>query len=274
MQGPPGSLYGEDAAVFAGFTSTPITGAIGSREQMHASCAATFAGSHLCHIAEYGLASSATPVPAAGAWIDSSGAVGSAFTGGVVIDEVASRNSGRYTGREAFGNCDDWTTTSTLEGLVLQPGGAFLGACSATHVLACCASPARERFRGFTTATTTGAAGGRAQMHFACAQEFSGSHLCHVAEYQRAGSTIAPPSTGAWVDASGYVTPQGGVIETSVASSQLGRWTSRGSVLSSTINCENWTEPDPGGGVQGLTLQPTGAFLVSCSLARPLACCD
>jgi hypothetical protein len=73
-------LFGEDAAAFAGFTSTAVNGAIGSREQMHAMCAAQFAGSHLCHTAEYQLANSSVPVPADGAWIDASAAYDGSFT--------------------------------------------------------------------------------------------------------------------------------------------------------------------------------------------------
>jgi len=73
--GPGGMLYGEDAAVFAGFTSATTTGNAGGREAMHALCNAAFSGSHMCHAAEYNLATSATPVPSAGAWIAGSATI-------------------------------------------------------------------------------------------------------------------------------------------------------------------------------------------------------
>ncbi len=257
--------------MFAGFTPAPIAADLG-REQMHASCDAAFGGSHLCHVAEYHLATSATPVPAAGAWVDSSGATDGSFSGAVVVEEIASREAGRYTGRLLFGNCDNWSTTSSSLGLVLKPGGAFGESCGVPRVLACCATPYRERFRGFTTATTTGAAGGRAQMHLQCAQQFPGSHLCHVAEYHRAAPSITPPAPGAWIDPSGFATASGGVVETRLASIRVGRWTAR-AVIGPSHNCQNWTELGAEG-QQGLTVQPGGSFNASCSIARPLACCE
>ena len=271
-RGPAGSLFGEDAAAFAGFTATPIAGGIGSREQMHATCAVAFAGSHLCHVAEYELANSASPVPVGGAWIDSSGAVDGSFAEAAVVDELASRASGRYTGRLLYGNCESWTASDgAAEGLVLETGGAFLAACSETHVLACCTTPYLERFRGFTSAMTTGAAGGRARMHASCGAEFPGSHLCHVAEYERATPTTTPPAGGAWLDASGFATAAGAPTETSLAARDLGRWTGR-AALGSGINCQNWTDADPT--LDGLAVEPGGAFTRTCATPRPLACCE
>ena len=267
-RGPAGSLFGEDAVVFAGFTSTPINGAIGSREQMHARCDATFAGSHLCHVVEYQLATSATPVPAVGAWIDSSGTADGAFAGAEINDEVASPASGRYTGRHPYANCDSWTSITNSSGLGLEAGGAFLQGCAEQHVLACCSTPYRERFRGFTTATITGNGGGRALMHARCGAEFPGAHLCHVAEYERAASTVSPPPAGAWIDASGFATPSGGEIETRVAAPGLGRWTGRHPY----DNCENWTSA--AGASAGFTVKPGLVTSNSCATVRPLACCE
>ena len=48
-------------------------------------------------------------------------------------------------------------------------------------------------FAGFTTATYSGAAGGREVMHARCAAAFAGSHLCHNSEYVMATpATIVP----------------------------------------------------------------------------------
>jgi hypothetical protein len=265
-QGPPGSLDGEDAAVFAGFTSTAVAGAIGGREQMHAACAAEFGGSHLCHIAEYNLTNSATPVPAAGAWIDDSA------TADGTASNVASRDAGRSVGWSPY-NCWSWSASDSAWGLTLYPDGAFgigsAASCSTPHVLACCATPYRERFRGFTTATTTGAAGGRTRMHSLCAQQFAGSHLCHIAEYERATPTTTPPTSGAWVDDSAVITAAGSV-ETADGLRRAGRITSQADYA----NCDNWTAITAATALEGLAIEPVHAYSVSCAVARPLACCE
>jgi hypothetical protein len=269
-RGPGGSQFGEDAAAFAGFTTLPINGALGGREQMHAVCNAAFAGSHLCHVAEYNLANSSTPIPAGGAWMDSSATADGA--GESSSDEIASRDSARVTGWGQF-NCWSWSDPSSAWGTALESdGGAYIAACTTTHVLACCSTPYQEHFRGFTTATTTGAAGGRAQMNYKCGQEFAGSHLCHIAEYNRATPTTTPPASGAWVDASGFPTPNGGQEEDSLASKHLGRVTGPGDYT----NCDNWTATAIPGeyGLQGLTVEPVHPYSVSCAVARPLACCE
>ena len=253
--------------MFAGFTSAAVTGALGGREQMHARCAAEIPNSHLCHAVEYQLATSGAPVPANGAWIDSSAALDGAFTDAVINDEVASPASGRYIARDAYANCASWTTTSASSGLAIQPGGQFLESCAESRVLACCTTVYRERFRGFTSATVQGAAGGRAAMHARCGVEFTGAHLCHVAEYARATPASVPPATGAWLDASGFATPSGGDIETRVASSNAGRWAGR----SAYDNCESWTAA--AGTAAGFTVRPGLVTSMSCAVARPLACC-
>lgn len=268
-RGPAGSLFGEDAAAFAGFTSTPIDGAIGGREQMHAACAAEFPGSHLCHIAEYNLANSATPVPAGGAWIDDSAAADGA--GGGTVSDVATRDAGRVTGWGQF-NCWSWSDTGSSWGATLNRDGAYLAACATQHVLACCSTPYLERFAGYTAATTTGAAGGRSEMHRRCGQEFPGSHLCHIAEYNRATPTVAPPASGAWIDTSGYPTPSGGSADITAAARNFGRVTAKADY----DNCDNWTATAIPGAytLEGLAVAPVHAYSVSCATARPLACCE
>jgi hypothetical protein len=265
-RGPAGSLFGEDAAELAGFTSRAVTGANGGRAAMNAGCAAEFTGSHLCHIAEYTLANSSTPVPAAGAWIDDS------TTADAAASDVASPAAGRSGGWGQY-DCWGWTDSSSAWGPVLYPDGAFgigtAATCTTPHVLACCSTPYREHFAGFTNATTTGAAGGRAQMHATCGAEFPGSHLCHVAEYTRATPAITPPSSGAWVDDSAVITASG-TTETAAGLRGAGRVTGKGDYT----NCDNWTAATAGTTLDGLAITPSHAYSVSCSVARPLACCD
>jgi hypothetical protein len=270
-RGAAGGLFGEHAAAFAGFTSVAVTGAVGGREQMHARCAAEIPNSHLCHAVEYQLATSGAPVPANGAWMDSSAAVDGAFTAAALNDEVAAPSSGRYIARDPYANCTGWTTTASSSGLALGVGGQFLQSCADARVLACCSSTYRERFRGYTSTTSTGAAGGRAAMHARCGVEFAGAHLCHVAEYERAAPTISPPTTGAWLDASGYASPSGGTIESRAASPNAGRWAGR----SVYDNCANWTDAgtSPGFPSAGFTVRPGLVTSMSCAVARSLACC-
>lgn len=260
-RGPAGAWFGEEAAAFAGFTSTPITANAGGREQMHARCAAAFPGSHLCHMTEYELAVSTTPIPTIGAWIDNSAAANG-------DPDASSLASGRVTGRNPFGNCANWTSVSGNDyATSLEPGGGALRSCAGQHVLACCSTPYREVFRGYTTATTTGSSGGRAQMHARCAAELPGSHLCHVAEYHRATPTVTPPANGAWIDQSGAASTDA-VVNTSVAARDAGRWTSR----TPFGNCANWT--DLAASSYGVAVSPSSAVITSCAQSLPLACCE
>ena len=140
-QGPPGSLFGESAAVFAGFTVATTTGAIGSREAMHAKCAAEFAGAHLCHVAEYNLATPASPLPSGGAWLDNTGfQTGNSNT--YVRSDAAAINGGRYTGLDDYVNCRNWTATLDgsypVQGTTITPAGSANPPCSESHPIACC----------------------------------------------------------------------------------------------------------------------------------------
>src|SRR5262249_56856153 len=103
-QGRGGWRWGEDAAVFAGFTTTAVTGAGGGREAMNARCASAFANAHLCHVSEYGLAASATPIPAGGAWIDVSGGIGADQGDEAITTELAGPDVGRWGQGESY-NC-------------------------------------------------------------------------------------------------------------------------------------------------------------------------
>jgi hypothetical protein len=261
-------LYGEDAAVFAGFTTATTTGNAGGREAMHALCNTAFSGSHMCHAAEYNLANSATPIPSGGAWIDGSATINYYF-GNIGVLELASRDTGRYTGSDFSLNCNNWTvTTSGDNGEMLSAGGVAVHACSSSLVVACCSSPYKEQFAGFTSTTTTGAlSGGRAAMHAFCGAQFSGSHLCHAAEYARASPKTTPPAGGAWLDASGYSRTAGLADISSVASIHDGRYTAS----DFSVNCNNWTAAPSGN--NGETVTSAGTTYGACSTARVAACC-
>ncbi|MEO5728051.1 MAG: hypothetical protein ABI134_24645, partial [Byssovorax sp.] len=120
---------GAPRVAFAGITSAnaPMNG----RAAMHAFCDASFAGSHLCHAAEYMRTDSTASIPASGAWIDASANA----TGGSTITG-ASPVFGRYTN----GACLNWTTTSSsYSGYIVGADGAVTSAsCPGAHPAACC----------------------------------------------------------------------------------------------------------------------------------------
>jgi hypothetical protein len=118
-------------------------------------------------------------------------------------------------------------------------------------------------FAGYTTMAYTGkVTGGRPTQHATCAAAFTGSHLCHAAEYIQAVSGDAPPSAGAWVDAS---TVSGSSIANN-GSVKAGRYLG-------AYNCSSWTAT--GGGDYGTMVNSAGNIDVygDCSSARPIACC-
>ncbi len=274
-QGPGGAVTGEGAAQFAGFTAATFTGVAGSREGMHARCAAEFAGSHLCHVAEYHLANSATIPPAAGAWLDMSGGVEGYNANTLVENQLASVDLGRWTGMSYSGNCDNWTATidgaAPTFGEIIKPATTTTVQCTTTHSLACCSTPYAEGFRGFTTASVTGArTGGRAEMHQVCGAQFAGSHMCHVAEYQRSTPATTPPAGGAWLDMSGYLRSSG-TVDNVIATSHFGRWTG----MSYSGNCDSWTATIDGAAPTfGEVITVTGTTTTACTGTHPVACCE
>jgi hypothetical protein len=266
--GPPGTLYGEAASAFAGFTTATTTGAAGGREAMHARCANEFPGGHMCHYGEYQLAASGIAVPANGAWLDFScteqnqgGTVESGRLG--CGSYSGAPDGGRSTPDASGGNCTAWTASGpgTQTGIMLHPSLAISGPCTDSRPIACCSTPYRETFRGFSTVMTTGNAGGRPGMHAICTQQFSGSHLCHHAEYHRATPTITPPAGGAWIDSSSFnsATENGGAMATS------------GRSTSPTGSCASWTDANPSR--LGIMMTPANSTTGSCGTQRPLACC-
>ena len=272
-QGAGGMEYGEDAAQFAGFTTQTFTGIAGGREVMNARCAAQWPGSHLCHISEYNLAAPATIVPADGAWIDASADYDGLNGDPMPISTLAGRHIPRYVGL-GDNNCHSWTAstsgTSTLFGLIVTRGSASNIACTSQRSLACCSSPYKERFRGFTTATVTGARpGGRNEMHQLCGAQFPGSHLCYVSEYYRAAPTTPAPANGAWIDVNGY-TRSSPLASSMMAGPTIGRFTGL-----SDSNCYGWTQTTSGtSNLFGAVITPRATDNKLCTTSLPAACCD
>jgi hypothetical protein len=205
---------------------------------MHALCAAEYPGAHLCHHSEYVYSESVAGPPADGAWVDPSSVIGPS---GI---------------RQVNGtSCDSWTQTgSGYYGIYLTASGGMLSTdCNKRKVVACCNSPTRVRFVGFTSASTTGNAGGRFKMHQICAAAFPGARLCHSVEYIRSHSSTLPPSSGVWID------PSNG-------SSAAGARDLNGT------SCDTWTQT--GSGYYGIYLTASGSLLsTDCSKPKPVACC-
>lgn len=258
--GPAGSgAYIEELGTFAGYTATTYTGSIsGGRPGAHAICAAAFSGSHLCQAAEYIQSNSATTVPASGAWLDPSISDGDSenFNNGMA-------GSGRYVGYS--GTCDSWSTTASgYSGTYIATSGAITNnACSASRVLACCNTPTKTRFAGFTSATTSGSAGGRPKMHAMCAAAFAGSHMCHAAEYIRSASGNSVPSTGAWLDPS---------IANAESSSFNTGMPASGRYVGYSGTCDSWSTA--ASGYSGTYVTTTGGITNNaCTATRAVACC-
>lgn len=233
---------------------------------MNARCAAAFAGAHFCHASEYWLSNSATPPPATGAWIDSSASIDNGDT--VVSTFIGSQDFGIYTGKDS--NCLSWTTAVPTNGPMNGPTVSSTGTryvdCGTQLPLACCSTPYRERFAGFTSWSSSGAIGGEAAANYHCATEFAGSHLCHLAEYYRAHPMQSPPQIGAWVDAS--VVPwynyNGYSPCMDAAIARAGR------LLSNGYSCTIWTATSG----NGTAVLPSGLSGPTCSTTHPLACCQ
>jgi hypothetical protein len=253
--GPAGSgAYAEDVPSFAGFTFATFTGNMGGRPNAHAACEAEFGDAHLCHASEYILSNSATPVPAMGAFLDSS----------VQLDGDPTRQGSHLFGRYTGNACMNYTTTSTsFFATVLQPSGEVLNSstCQTVRPLACCNGAPKIVFAGFTAATPTGNMGGRPAAHGLCNAAFPGAHLCHASEYLRTSSSMPIPAAGAWVDSS--------VDDISAPTQQgapgFGRYTGNA--------CMNYTTTSTS--FFATVLNPAGDITNSstCQNPRSLACC-
>jgi hypothetical protein len=119
--------------VLAGFSAAAYTGNLGGRAAAHAICKNEFAGSHMCHASEYLRTVSSAPVPAPGAWLDSS----TDPNGAASINGAPA--FGRYTGN----SCVSFTTdASGYNGTYVQPNGGVTyssaGVCGVARRIACC----------------------------------------------------------------------------------------------------------------------------------------
>lgn len=266
-----GDQFGETAASFAGFTSTAFSGSIGGREAANLTCATDFAGSHLCHLAEFHLANPAVDVPDGGVWVDPS-ATATPLTRVVYAQSmnIISPDSSRALAPA----CAHWTDGSVTSGVAVFPSGPALSLCNQPRPLACCNTPFRERVVGFTNATTTGGQRGTTSMHLLCAAELPGSHFCRASEYVRATPTTPPPLGGAWLDTDGLLVENNfGLVVPNVVSPE--GFKSSGRVvgaLSGSTNCDSWTSG--AASASGYVAAPA-TFIQSglCSVPHRVACC-
>jgi hypothetical protein len=233
---------------------------------MHAMCAAQFTGAHLCHASEYALATPASPVPAAGAWVDGSGYTGTNSYEQTLL--LATIFTGRYVAADPNLNCMSWTTSGASNyGAAVQPSGAAELACNVARPLACCVTPYREKWKGLA-GSVTGSQGGREQMHAVCAAQYAGAHMCHAAEYYRTGNATPLPTGGAWVDGSGYTGGSSYEQTLLLAPVNVGRYVA----ADPNLNCMGWTTS--GASNYGAAVQPSGAAELACNVTRPVACCE
>jgi hypothetical protein len=216
-------------------------------------------------MAEYGLANSATIVPAGGAWTDASGFTGSSSY--VPTLQAAVPLAGRYTQSDSAYNCVNWTSASaTADGAVVYSGTAGTPTCNVARPLACCVTPYREKFMGLA-GSVQGNHGSREAMHAVCAAQYAGSHMCHMAEYQRATSPVPLPAGGAWVDANAFNGSSSYGVTLSVAPVNVGRYIQS----DSAYNCVNWTSASAT--ADGAVVYSGTAGTPTCNIARPIACC-
>ncbi len=254
--GPSGSVT-EDVPSFSGFTPLAYSAKVtGGRAGMHALCATAFTGSHMCHAAEYIQATSGDAPPARGAWVDAS------TVNGTAAANNGSVKAGRFLSSYS---CSSWNNTGGGDyGTIVNALGTIdvYGDCGTARQLACCNTPTKARFAGFTTGTTTGAAGGRWKMHALCAGAFTGAHMCHASEYVRANSATPVPSGGAWIDASTI----NGTAAANTGVPDSARFVS-------SYSCSSWN--NSGGGDYGTTVTELGSIDVygDCGKSRPVACC-
>lgn len=247
---------------------------------MHAYCAAEFNDSHLCHVGEYHASGSSTPVPSGGAWMDTSAYVSNSST--YIRTDFAGPRIGRYAASNTARNCSNWTALDYIysgnprdtDGTVVNAVGMSTELCNVARPLACCSTPFKEQFAGYTSTAYEGDVGGRAIANFHCASEFAGSHICHLAEYIRSTPTVSPPTDGAWADTSAYVDNSSTYIRTDFAGPWIGRYTSSNTAR----NCSNWTALDYlySGNLRdtdGTVVKPGSPATEPCNVARPFACC-
>jgi len=233
-----GLAFVNDTPSFAGFTVQFYTGALGGHIGAHQKCNAEFPGAVMCTLSDFDRANPYVAPSPSGAWISS--------------DRTAS-------GVHAQNSCSNggaWNNGTTDTGTNLNALGVFGSqvACTNLKPIACCRVPMPVVFRGFTSATFTGAHGGAIGANQKCNAEFPGSSLCTIPEFDRANSYVTPPpASGAWIDSSRTSTgnrPQN--------------------------SCSNGGAWNNGVNDTGTNLNALGVFgsQVACTNVKPLACCQ
>lgn len=228
-----------DSMVFAGFTVATFTGDLGGFPGANAKCRVDFPSSFLCSYGDYNRAEPGLGAPASSAWVDSE------------------RDS---FGRRAASPCNNglgaWTFSGGVDtaDVVTTTGAVSNSICSAAKPLACCQTPLKRIFRGFSSAVFTGDLGGFPGANAKCRAEFPGSYFCSYGDYHRAEPSLGAPASSAWVDSE---RDSFGRRAASPCNNGLGAWTFAGVVDTADI------------------VTATGAVSNStCNVSRPIACCQ
>jgi hypothetical protein len=195
------------------------------------------------------------PIPAAGAWLDSS----TTLSNGAAATQQSGHRLGRHTGY----SCLNFTSNNpSARGTYLLPNGSSVYgfmSCEIARPLACCNGAPQTAFAGLTPNAYSGDMGGRPAVHEHCNDAFPGAHLCFGAEYLRAYSSVPIPFEGAWLDYN--IDESGnGSAEGSGAYGRATGW-----------SCASYTATSG----LGAYLQPNGAITTGnvCNSARRIACC-
>jgi hypothetical protein len=268
-QGPPGppgpALYldggalpaaNNDGLTFVGFTSALSDGAMGGPIGANAKCAAEYPGAHLCTYREYTWAGSSLTPGTAGFWLDGS------------FSSTSSSPNYYPRDRDSSYTCDNWRSnngpTEYMRYYDAQGVSSGFGynICNVPRQLACCRSPHRGWFRGYTSVKYDGAMGGPIGANAKCAAEYPGAHLCTYREFTWAGVGTAPGLDGFWLD--------GSFSSTSSSPNYYPR------DRDSSYTCDNWrsnngpTQYMRYYDAQGVS---SGFGYNICNVARQLACC-
>lgn len=228
-----------DSMVFSGFTVATYGGDLGGFPGANAKCRVDFPGSFLCSYGDYNRAEPGSGAPVSGAWVD------------------YERDS---FGRRSISACNNglgpWTFAGATDSAdnVTPTGYVTNSLCTATKPLACCQTPLKRVFRGFTSLSFTGDLGGFPGANAKCRAEFPGSYFCSYGDYNRSEPGLGAPALGSWVD---YERDSFGRRSISACNNGLGPWTYSGTVDSADV------------------ITSTGYVTNSlCNVARPIACCQ
>jgi len=136
-----------------------------------------------------------------------------------------------------------------------------------------------EHYVGFTTATTTGAAGGEVAMNYMCQHQYGETaHICTAGGYF-ATSGSSTPVTDKWLEPSvGNCVGVGTSLSTTGVLCQIptlnnGAFTDPAGFVQS---CENWTSQsasDFGTAAEAATHTNGHLEMISCNTALHVACC-